>query len=150
MQGEQIVIEAIDIGGNYLLDLYKYERINNNCRSCCVNSCVYSLTKSDKAYLWHCRFGHLNAQYLKKIARENLVANFDLSESDIPNNFNCKICLEGKSCKLPFKTSYNRASAPLELIHSDVAYIRETSNENCNYYVTFLDDYSHYCFCVYT
>ncbi|UYV82166.1 hypothetical protein LAZ67_21001203 [Cordylochernes scorpioides] len=60
----------------------------------------------------------------------------------------CTVCMESKMKKLPFSISSNkdkRASYPLELIHSDVVGpINPRSKGGSNYFVTFIDDFSHY------
>lgn len=46
--------------------------------------------------------------------------------------------------KQPFKTSQTTTENVLELVHSDVGYIRQTSLDGAHYYATYLDDHSRY------
>jgi len=46
----------------------------------------------------------------------------------------------------PFTTSNNQMSAPLELIHSHIHDVNLRTFTGYRYWVTFIDDYSHYWF----
>ncbi|UYV78617.1 hypothetical protein LAZ67_16002180 [Cordylochernes scorpioides] len=87
--------------------------------------------------IWHRRLGHLNKE---------AVAKMNIGEKRSDNQ--CTVCMESKMKKLPFSISSNkdkRASYPLELIHSDVVGpINPRSKGISNYFVTFIDDFSHY------
>ena len=82
--------------------------------------------------LWHKRFGHVLA--LPDVCE----AKGELE--------NCSTCLKGKSKRKPMPASNSRSSEIMEIVHSDVCQIPESSsNGNANhYFVTFLDDYSRY------
>ena len=54
-------------------------------------------TKED---IWHRRFGHLDGQNLKHLAKENLVQGFDYDATKILTF--CEPCIKGKQSKLPF------------------------------------------------
>uniref|UniRef100_A0A8D8QIU2 Copia protein n=1 Tax=Cacopsylla melanoneura TaxID=428564 RepID=A0A8D8QIU2_9HEMI len=72
-----------------------------------------------------------------------LVDGFDLKEK--PSLEVCEICIESKQTKLPHKTERIRASRPLELIHSDICGpINPESYDEMKYFITFVDDYSHF------
>ena len=55
---------------------------------------------------------------------------------------NCRQCKITKLKRKPFYSSPNNASKPMELVHSDVIGKLETSYNDFNYCVTFLDDFS--------
>ena len=48
----------------------------------------------------------------------------------------------------PFTTSQNRASYPIELVHSDVHQVPYQTFSGYRYWVTFIDDYLEYCFVI--
>ena len=54
--------------------------------------------------------------------------------------------LAGKMNAKPFKSLKHHASAPLELVHSDVHYVTNPTFTGFKYWITFIDDFS--CFCV--
>ena len=59
----------------------------------------------------------------------------------------CEICAESKQPKKSFKF-VKRNSSILELIHSDVCDSTKTTTHGGNrYIVTFIDDFSKYCYC---
>lgn len=57
----------------------------------------------------------------------------------------CENCILGKMTRQPFHNKGQRASKPLELVHSDVCGpINSPTWDNYKYYVTFIDDYTHF------
>ena len=67
----------------------------------------------------YCRFGHLNHDYVNRLAKKQLVVG--MIYSDVRFDKECEACALGKMHKLPStKQSMNRASKPLELIHTDL------------------------------
>lgn len=103
-----------------------------------------SAHKETKGTTWHRRFGHLGVQNLKRLAKEQLVDGLDydvLQDTDF-----CESCVEGKHHRAPFPSDgRKRATEPLGLVHSDVCgKINEKSLSGAEYFLTFIDDYSHY------
>ena len=59
----------------------------------------------------------------------------------------CESCLEGKMIKRYFSAKGQRATQPLELVHSNVYRPLNVQAIGCyEYCVTFIDDYSRYVF----
>ncbi|CAI7842830.1 unnamed protein product [Closterium sp. NIES-54] len=100
-------------------------------------ACPASTTTS--SYLWHRRFGHLNMQALSKLHRQQLVTGLHLSSTSIPP---CISCYRGKQTRQPFGVSHSRTTAPLQLIHSDIAgpLSYGTTIGGARYLLTFIDD----------
>ena len=70
----------------------------------------------------------------------------NLSKKDIKNNLDCEICLEAKQTRLPFNKVRQRATRPLEILHTDVCGpIDPVTWDGKRYFLTVLDDYTHYC-----
>lgn len=60
----------------------------------------------------------------------------------------CGDCVQGKQFVLPFskKKDKSHINSPLQVIHTDVCgKISPVTNNNKQYFVTFLDEYTHYC-----
>ena len=95
-----------------------------------------------KERLWHRRFGHLGAQGMQELARNEMVEGIDFDEK-IEFGF-CECCIEGNSHRLPFQSStVKRANHSLELVHSDVCgKIGTKSLGGGEYFVTFVDDHT--------
>lgn len=97
--------------------------------------------KSDDAYLWHLRMGHLNMSDVKKLPSCAEGVTLTQNKSDVTSS--CIHCFEGKQARLPFKNVGSRASKPLELIHSDLCGPMETTSYGgMKYFITFIDDFS--------
>lgn len=62
---------------------------------------------------------------------------------NIPKNFACEICADGKLARSPFEKNGTRANGLLETIHSDVCGpMSVKSIGGSKFYVTFIDDFS--------
>ena len=91
--------------------------------------------------VWHGRLGHVNFGSIQRMIKLKLISN-----SSHDPSANCQICVQGKHTRKPFK-SITRDSQPLELIHSDVCDSnRVLTRGGSRYFVTFIDDYSRYCY----
>ncbi|MCO5592489.1 hypothetical protein L7F22_046492 [Adiantum nelumboides] len=97
------------------------------------------------AELWHARFGHVGYGSLMTLQRHNMV--HDLSLLEMPPRHVCEGCVLGKMHR--FAISQNgsvRATRKLQLVHSDVCgSMRTPSMGNSLYFVTFIDDFSRFC-----
>ena len=105
-----------------------------------------SIATSTKPNLgtWHCRFGHLNFDYIDKLVKKGLVDGMTVSKDSF--NQQCEACALGKMHLVPFqKGSSNRATRPLELIHNDVCHLMNVpSIGGSKYMLTFTDDFTRY------
>ncbi|KAI5343245.1 hypothetical protein L3X38_011121 [Prunus dulcis] len=99
---------------------------------------------SQSTLLWHRRMGHLNLQSLKLLQNEDMVLG--LPEIKITNTV-CEGCTFGKHCRKAFpKEATNRATTPLELVHTDVCGPMQTVTKAGNrYFLTFIDDCTRMC-----
>ena len=97
----------------------------------------------DSSRLWHEIFGHINFIYMHKIYKQGMVIG-------LPNiHFSkgvCQGCVIGKPPQEKFeKGKAQRASFPLELIHSDMmGPFPHVSINKVRYVLTFIDDFSQY------
>ncbi|XP_035842111.1 uncharacterized mitochondrial protein AtMg00810-like [Helianthus annuus] len=66
-----------------------------------------------------------------------------LPKLEVNKEIVCAGCQYGKATQLPFKKSDYQASAPLELVHSDVfGPVKQSSLNGMRFTITFIDDYS--------
>ncbi len=132
-QGEVIAV-ASKTGSLYYL----------NCEPLSDNPQVNAATSTAKENLWHRRFGHLGEKNLRNLANDGLVIGFDY---DVSKNIDfCEPCVSGKIHRSSFpRNGRERAKEPLGLIHSDVCgKINSRSLGGAEYFVTFIDDKTHY------
>ena len=90
--------------------------------------------------VWHRHYGHLGMRNLRKLAKDNLVDDFDYDTTKEVSF--CEPCANGKHHRSSFPTSgAKRAEEPLGLVHSDVCgKMGEKSLSGSEYFLTFVDD----------
>jgi len=112
---------------------------------------LVSQNAMDDAQLWHRRYGHIGKHGLMKVISDEMVRGLALKKEAINTTDGlgsiCGPCMEGKQTRQPFQEhKLPRSSRPLELIHSDVCgYMNPTSWNGKRYFVTFMDDFTHFC-----
>ena len=91
--------------------------------------------------LWHRRFCHLNRGDIKKIVQGGLVTGVVIKSKESMDPI-CEPCLAGKQHRVAApKVAQNRASEPLQLVHSDVhGPLPVQSRHHSKYWITFIDD----------
>lgn len=117
-----------------LRNLYEFTMfVDKKDTSCNITECE----------LWHKRFGHLNYFSLQELQKKNMVDGMcKIDPSGISDI--CEACMKGKMHRTPFG-SRKCAKSPLEIVHSDVCGpINPVSTEGYRYYVSFMDDYTHF------
>ena len=70
------------------------------------------------AYLWHCRFGHMNISALQQC--QQLKRMKGLPEKGFKAISICESCLFGKMSHQPFTKSKTVTEFPLQLVHTDL------------------------------
>ena len=93
--------------------------------------------------LWHRRLCHHNYNDVKRLLKEDLAVGMTLDSKAKPDPI-CEPCLAGKMNANPFPSSETRATALLELIHTDVHEVGARSRAGHYYWVTFIDDKSRF------
>ncbi|KPI92981.1 Copia protein [Papilio xuthus] len=115
-----------------------------------INSPAFHLCGFDKNNykLWHQRLGHMSKNKFLEIKINNLVEDIEQISSVAPDDQLCEACINGKQSRLPFNQAKDKSyiKRPLYNIHSDVCGpITPTTVDNKNYFVLFVDEYTHYC-----
>lgn len=105
---------------------------------------VEKTCQNESATLWHNRLGHVGYQLLQKISTKKLLDGVPLFK-EIHHDVVCPGCQYGKSHRLPFPNSKNRASAVLQLVHSDLMGPTKTpSYSSFRYVMILVDDFSRF------
>jgi hypothetical protein len=97
--------------------------------------------------IWHQRFGHLGYDNMQRLVSETMVKGINVSAADFKAAADhiCDTCAVSKSTRGPFRTSDNKTTAPLQLLHSDVCGpINVETPGKARYVATLLDDYTSY------
>jgi hypothetical protein len=96
----------------------------------------------ESSRIWHERFGHLNFRYMQQLSKQILVDG--LPDIHFSKGV-CEGCVLGKHPQEKFdKGKSQRASAPLDMIHSDLMgpfYIHPSKRE---VFLIFFDDFSRF------
>ncbi|MCO5568819.1 hypothetical protein L7F22_022520 [Adiantum nelumboides] len=122
--------------------LFVLDRYEKKIQACIAETKTQAMQDAD---LWHARFGHVGYGSLMTLQRHNMV--HDLSLLEMPPRHVCEGCVLGKMHRFVFSQDGSvRATRKLQLVHSDVCGpMRTPSVENSLYFVTFIDDFSRFC-----
>jgi transposase InsO family protein len=137
--GGRTVLTATRCGGLYTLDA---AATTGERALLTVNKVI-----SDKADLWHRRYGHLSYGALSRLQREDMVEGLDATAAEFKaaGSKTCEPCIMGKQHRQPFPTSTSATIKRLELVHMDVCRPMEVpSLAGHRYFATHLDDKSGY------
>ncbi|GLU19483.1 hypothetical protein SLE2022_357320 [Rubroshorea leprosula] len=127
---------GIFVGKGYACEGMFKMNINYNIN----NKGVVSAYILDSFNLWHHRLGHVNFKKMHEMSKLELIPTLPKNESQ------CKTCMLTKITRIPFP-KIERVSKLLDLVHSDVCDMHSTlSIGGKKYYVTFIDDYSKFCY----
>ena len=108
--------------------------INNN-----KNTSAYIV---DSFVLWQARLGHINNRSIYRMVSLNLLPKFDVNTHN-----KCEVCTESKFARQSFKFVQERSNELLSMIHSDLCNFKTIpSRGGKNYFITFIDDCSKYCY----
>ncbi|MCO5552522.1 hypothetical protein L7F22_006034 [Adiantum nelumboides] len=122
--------------------LFVLDRYEKQIQACIAETKTQAMQDAE---LWHARFGHVGYGSLMTLQRHNMV--HDLSLLEMPPRHVCEGCVLGKMHRFAFSQDGSvRATRKLQLVHSDVCGpMRTPSVGNSLYFVTFIDDFSRFC-----
>ncbi|MCO5562686.1 hypothetical protein L7F22_016314 [Adiantum nelumboides] len=122
--------------------LFVLDRYEKQIQACIAETKTQAMQDAE---LWHARFGHVGYGRLMTLQRHNMV--HDLSLLEMPPRHVCEGCVLGKMHRFAFsQDGSNRATQKLQLVHSYVCGpMRMPSVGNSLYFVTFIDDFSKFC-----
>ena len=133
--------ELILLKGVRDADLYKVTLkcplVNKN------KQALYTETDLNNFVTWHRKMGHLGKNNLIKLQNLCSGIKFNIGLDEI--KLVCTVCAESNALKLPHKSIRERASRPLELIHTDVGSVSPDTYDNKGYFLVILDDFTHFC-----
>ncbi|MCO5611254.1 hypothetical protein L7F22_065506 [Adiantum nelumboides] len=122
--------------------LFVLDRYEKKIQACIAETKTQAMQDAE---LYHARFGHVGYGSLMTLQRHNMV--HDLSLLEMPPRHVCEGCVLGKMHRFAFSQDGSvRATQKLQLVHSDVCGpMRTSSVGNSLYFVTFIDDFSRFC-----
>lgn len=107
---------------------------------------------NDRLRFWHNRLGHAGGNAVRQLLFEEMVTGVDchketahIRATSSSGPVDCEACTIGKAARLPFPTSPNRSTHPLQLVHTDLCGpFQEGSHTGGIYLMTITDDYSRF------
>lgn len=92
--------------------------------------------------LWHKRYGHLSPTTIKEMAKSNAVHGLTVGEEGVESG--CETCVAANLARGPFKErpAHLRASTRMELVHTNVCSMGQTSLGGYNHFFSFTDHWS--------
>ncbi|MCO5548699.1 hypothetical protein L7F22_002158 [Adiantum nelumboides] len=122
--------------------LFVLDRYEKQIQACIAETKTQAMQDAE---LWHARFGHVGYGSLMTLQHHSMV--HDLSLLEMPPRHVCEGCVLGKMHRFAFSQDGSvRATRKLQLVHSDVCGpMRTPSVGNSLYFVTFIDDFSRFC-----
>ena len=103
-----------------------------------LNSISSSVNNASSIQAWHRILGHCNygdVRKLEKIVKGMKITDYEEAE--------CEVCTQGKMCQTRNREPDQRASAPLEFVHCDLAGpIEPVAKDGFKYALSFVDDFS--------
>lgn len=141
LNGEQVAV-ADEINGLFTL---RQQHVINACTNEKQKEKQSTIEKHKQCCLHelHRLFGHRDPAAIKAMHKKGLIHGIDLI--DCGKEFQCEVCLEAKTTRLPFQTSQHKSKNVLDIVHSDVCGPMQTeSTGKKRYLLTLIDDYSKY------
>ncbi|GJX33215.1 retrovirus-related pol polyprotein from transposon TNT 1-94 [Tanacetum coccineum] len=124
--------------GLFKLSVVTDDNVINNNNAGTSTASVYMI---DPSFLWHSRLGHVNFRSLQRMINLGMLPK--CSKDKISK---CEICVESKYTSHSHK-SVEKSNEILGLIHTDLCDFKATpSRGGKNYYITFIDDCSKFCY----
>ena len=97
-----------------------------------------NLTNDATIEMWHRRLGHMSEKGPQMLMKKQFLRDFKGIHLKL-----CIDCLTGKQYRVAFqRNSPSRRSHTLDLIYTDVCYMKDTTMGGALYFVTFIDDHS--------
>lgn len=129
----KILDGELNANGLYLVNLKLFK-----------NSALVSENKTNKVKEWHSKIGHISDENFKKLL--NISDGIKFSNKDYEEYEKlCEICINAKQTRKPFKNNRSKATRPLEIVHTDICGpIDPETWDNKRYYISFIDDYTHF------
>jgi transposase InsO family protein len=100
-----------------------------------------SLINENSSILWHRRLGHISKERLERLVKDEIFPNLDFTDFDV-----CVDCIKGKQT-MHTKKCATRSGRLLEIVHTDICGPFDSpSFGREKYFITFIDDFSRYCY----
>lgn len=130
--GDEILKGFRDESGGFLITL----------TTAVDKNCAFLASKTETAYEWHEKLGHLSGQNIKKLIE--LSDGLDVSQKELLEvTSRCDVCIKAKQTRNSFGDERTAAKRPLEIIHSDLCGpITPQTWDGMSYFATFKDDFT--------
>ena len=97
---------------------------------------------NDNHEMWHRRLGHLSKSKMKQLP--HMCDGFTISDENPPDLPFCEVCVEAKQKRKSYNSIRHPAERILQIVHTDLCGPFIPSWDKKKYFLTFIDDFSHY------
>ena len=98
-----------------------------------------SLVNERSVFLWHKYLDHISRERMKRLIKNEILPYLDFTDLNI-----CVDCIKGKQIKHTKKWT-TRSTHLLEIVHTNICGPFDVNSFGKErYFITFIDDYSHY------
>jgi transposase InsO family protein len=129
---------GIFVGKGYVSGgLFRLSLLDDAC-----NKVVNNVLIPDNSNIWHSRLCHVNFGCMSRLAKLNLIPNFELVKGS-----KCHACVQSKQPCKPHKAVEARNLVTLELIHTDLSEMNGVLTKGGKrYFMTLIDDCTRFCY----
>ncbi|KAM1443641.1 hypothetical protein ACFX2I_039895 [Malus domestica] len=137
--GFNVFYKSSHIGTGFLCDgMFKFK---TNLIESVFNVEKEVKNSKNSSNLWHRRLGHISKQRMELLVKNDILPPLNFNDFDF-----CIECVKGKMVNKR-KEGSTRSKQLLEIIHTDICGPFPTQTiEGNKYFITFIDDYSRYCY----
>lgn len=130
-KGSKVVLKSTKLGTLYVLQ----------CTTLTGSANVASTSSEEMTKLWHRRLWHMGERGMQILSKMNLLCGHKVKNLEF-----CEHCVLGKQHRTKFGKGLHITKATLDYIHSDCwGPARVEGIGGFSYFVTFIDDFSRYC-----
>jgi hypothetical protein len=97
------------------------------------------LINENSSILWHKQLGHISKEILERLVKDEILPNLDFTDFEV-----CVDCIKGKQTEHTKKCA-TRSGGLLQIVHTNICGPFDSpSFGREKYFITFIDDFSHY------
>src|SRR6266478_404976 len=103
------------------------------------------MTASASINVWYAHLGHISVESILKMAQSGMAKGMDVLGGKNDISTYCKECKAAGHTQSPIpKETFTCSNEVLRRVFSDICEVKTITREGFRYFITFVDDFSHY------